>query len=167
MGVCTVWMSQIPTKPLTRCLHLPKLQRHSTLSAVGLCRSDFKNPLNSGKEAFEYWLPILWCRASWQELMLDAGFPSCTIAGAAAVVDPLLARQSVVVGVSDGNIRIPAKDDSSTLVLPAIPGWQLPPSFADTVPMAPLRQAVSFTNVNTITSPFGLPVIVQKTLERR
>ena len=97
--------------------------------------------------------------------MLSAGFPSCTIAGAAAVVDPLLARQSVVVGVSDGNIRITAKDDPRTLVLPAIPGWQLPPSFADIVPMAPLRQAVFFTNVipNAVSS--GLGVIVQRTLE--
>ena len=95
--------------------------------------------------------------------MLDAGFPSCTIAGAAALVDPLLARQSVVVGVSDGNIRIPAKDNPGTLVLPAIPGWQLPPDFADTVPLAPLRQAASFTNVDPITLSSGLPVIMQRT----
>ena len=102
--------------------------------------------------------PILWYRASWKELMLESGFPSCTIAGAAAAVDPLLARQSVVVGVSDSNIHIPAKDDPGTLVLPAIPGWQLPPTFADTVPTAPLRQAVSFANLIPITSASVLPV---------
>ena len=39
--------------------------------------------------------------------LLEAqGFHSCVVAGSAAAAPPLLARQSVVVGVSDGVVRL-------------------------------------------------------------
>ena len=61
--------------------------------------------------------------------LLEAqGFHSCTVAGEAASVPPLLTRQSVVVGVSDGVVRLstskPARADvasGSKAAAPAAP----------------------------------------------
>ncbi len=45
-------------------------------------------------------------RAGWVALLEAQGFHSCVVAGSAAAAPPLLARQSVVVGVSDGVVRL-------------------------------------------------------------
>jgi hypothetical protein len=45
-------------------------------------------------------------RRSWVALLEAQGFHSVTVAGEAAAPPPLLARQSVVVGVSDGVVRL-------------------------------------------------------------
>ena len=45
-------------------------------------------------------------RRSWVALMEAQGFHSVTVAGESAAPPPLLARQSVVVGVSDGVVRL-------------------------------------------------------------
>ena len=45
-------------------------------------------------------------RAGWLALLEAQGFHSCVVAGSTAAAPPLLARQSVVVGVSDGIVRL-------------------------------------------------------------
>ncbi len=57
---------------------------------------------------------VSWCvpgsplisRAGWVALLEAQGFHSCVVTGSAAAAPPLLARQSVVVGVSDGIVRL-------------------------------------------------------------
>lgn len=71
--------------------------------------------------------------------MAAQGFTGVTVAGEELAARPLLARQSVVMGVSDGVIRVAAKPPTTAplQLSSAIPS--LPASFMPAVAMQPLR----------------------------
>lgn len=52
--------------------------------------------------------PLL-SRGAWAALLGEAGFVSVVVAGSECQVPPLLSQQSVIVGVSDGLVRVPRK----------------------------------------------------------
>ncbi len=74
-------------------------------------------------------------RNSWQDLLRAQGFDSVLVAGSAVAAPPLLGRQSVVLGVSDGIIRKPDFEASAAKMKATAP--------AAAPASAPLRRAAS------------------------
>ena len=70
-------------------------------------------------------------REGWRQLMRREGFLDVTVAGEAASAPALLARQSVVVGISDGAIIAVAPEAavaSRGVTRPTTPGLPAPPA---------------------------------------
>lgn len=56
--------------------------------------------------------PLL-SREGWKRLLEEQGFEQPTAAGESLVAPPLLSRQSVVLGISDGSIQLPTVSSSA------------------------------------------------------
>ena len=78
-------------------------------------------------------------RAGWRSLLESQGFDSVAVAGEEVAVPPILERQSVVMGVSDGVVRIfEAEDALVPRQLPAAAA-KLPASFLPGLAHLPIR----------------------------
>ena len=113
--------------------------------------------------------PII-SREGWQTLLAEQGFHDVLVAGESHDAPPLLTRQSVVLGVSDGAIRIARAKPQSRQATPAAPKAKAPAAALPVRAQSAPGGSVSVTSIVQVmcggSSKFHSPRQLETSCER-